>query len=97
MKEGQVQPDNSVGRFLADTMASVPRISSDAFDKLFNDSVQVVSRFCTRRKIRIQNFSHPLICLKLKFGIGGSIGKETFTTSLFIPSLAAVFVRFLCG
>lgn len=38
--EGQVQPDNSVGRFLADTMASVPRISSDAFDKLFNDSVQ---------------------------------------------------------
>lgn len=40
-QEGQIEPDNSVGRFLADTMASVPRISSDAFDKLFNDSVQV--------------------------------------------------------
>jgi hypothetical protein len=40
-QEGQIEPDNSIGRFLADTMASVPRISSDAFDKLFNDSVQV--------------------------------------------------------
>lgn len=41
MQEGQIEPDNSIGRFLADTMASVPRISADAFDKLFNDSVQV--------------------------------------------------------
>lgn len=38
--EGQIEPDNSIGRFLADTMSAVPRISSDAFDKLFNDSVQ---------------------------------------------------------
>lgn len=40
-QEGHVSPDNSIGRYLADTMASVPRISSDAFDNLFNDSVQV--------------------------------------------------------
>jgi len=38
--EGQVEPDNSVGRYLADTLASVPRESTDAFDKLFNDSIQ---------------------------------------------------------
>ncbi len=34
-------PDNAIGRYLADTVASVPRVNSDAFDKLFNDSVQV--------------------------------------------------------
>jgi len=38
--EGQVEPDNSVGRYLADTLASVPRVATDAFDKLFNDSIQ---------------------------------------------------------
>eukprot|EP00897_Mesotaenium_endlicherianum_P002407 jgi/Mesen1/2194/ME000152S01287 len=32
--------DNSIGRYLADTVAVAPRISNDAFDKLFNDSVQ---------------------------------------------------------
>ncbi|CAM6095491.1 unnamed protein product [Calypogeia fissa] len=40
--EGRVAPDNAVGRYLADTMAVVPRITPDAFDKLFNDSVQDV-------------------------------------------------------
>jgi translation initiation factor 3 subunit F len=40
--EGQLPPDNAIGRYLADTIASVPRVNSDAFDKLFNDSVQDV-------------------------------------------------------
>eukprot|EP00244_Chara_vulgaris_P006479 TRINITY_DN245_c0_g1_i1.p1 TRINITY_DN245_c0_g1~~TRINITY_DN245_c0_g1_i1.p1 ORF type:complete len:286 (-),score=59.01 TRINITY_DN245_c0_g1_i1:839-1696(-) len=38
--EGQVAPDNTIGRYLADTVAAIPRIGGDAFDKLFNDSVQ---------------------------------------------------------
>eukprot|EP01018_Ginkgo_biloba_P036023 Gb_36251 [translate_table: standard] len=38
--QGRIVPDNNVGRYLADTIAAVPKISPDAFDKLFNDSVQ---------------------------------------------------------
>eukprot|EP00245_Coleochaete_scutata_P017194 TRINITY_DN8300_c0_g1_i1.p1 TRINITY_DN8300_c0_g1~~TRINITY_DN8300_c0_g1_i1.p1 ORF type:complete len:294 (+),score=59.25 TRINITY_DN8300_c0_g1_i1:76-957(+) len=38
--EGRTAPDNTVGRYLADTVASIPRIGAEAFDKLFNDSVQ---------------------------------------------------------
>jgi translation initiation factor 3 subunit F len=40
--EGRLKANNSIGRFLADTVAAVPRMSRDAFDKLFNDSVQDV-------------------------------------------------------
>ena len=40
--EGRLPPNNAIGRFLADTVAAVPRLSRDAFDKLFNDSVQDV-------------------------------------------------------
>ncbi|MCO5563967.1 hypothetical protein L7F22_017620 [Adiantum nelumboides] len=38
--EGRSPPDNAVGRYLADTIASIPKISPDAFDRLFNDSIQ---------------------------------------------------------
>lgn len=38
--EGRTAPDNVVGRYLADTLASIPKISPDVFDKLFNDSIQ---------------------------------------------------------
>eukprot|EP00249_Psilotum_nudum_P006760 c20034_g1_i1 orf=337-1191(-) len=38
--EGRALPDNTIGRYLADTVASIPKIAPDAFDKLFNDSVQ---------------------------------------------------------
>lgn len=38
-QEGHTLADNSIGRFLADTVASVPELS--AFDKLANDSIQV--------------------------------------------------------
>lgn len=37
-------PDNNVGRFIADTVASIPKLSTSAFDKLVNDSVQVILR-----------------------------------------------------
>jgi translation initiation factor 3 subunit F len=40
--EGRLKANNSIGRFLADTVAAVPRMPRDAFDKLFNDSVQDV-------------------------------------------------------
>lgn len=38
--EGNIAPDNNIGRYIADTLASVPKLSSTAFDKLVNDSLQ---------------------------------------------------------
>lgn len=34
-------PDNNIGRFISDTVASIPKLSSSAFEKLVNDSIQV--------------------------------------------------------
>ncbi|PKA62400.1 Eukaryotic translation initiation factor 3 subunit F [Apostasia shenzhenica] len=38
--EGRLAPDNNIGRFIADTLSSFPKISPAAFDKVFNDRVQ---------------------------------------------------------
>ncbi|KAG8066888.1 hypothetical protein GUJ93_ZPchr0005g14262 [Zizania palustris] len=38
--EGRVAPDNKIGRFIGDSVASVPKFSPAAFDKLFNDKIQ---------------------------------------------------------
>ncbi|KAF6147093.1 hypothetical protein GIB67_036812 [Kingdonia uniflora] len=38
--EGNIAPDNSIGRFISDTIASIPKISPAAFDKLINDTLQ---------------------------------------------------------
>jgi translation initiation factor 3 subunit F len=38
--EGKVVPDAEVGRQIADTMATVPRIRPEVFDRLFQDSLQ---------------------------------------------------------
>ncbi|KAI8540071.1 hypothetical protein RHMOL_Rhmol09G0233200 [Rhododendron molle] len=38
--EGRVAPDNNIGRFISDTVASIPKISPAAFDRLVNDSLQ---------------------------------------------------------
>uniref|UniRef100_A0A0D9WBT1 Eukaryotic translation initiation factor 3 subunit F n=1 Tax=Leersia perrieri TaxID=77586 RepID=A0A0D9WBT1_9ORYZ len=38
--EGRVAPDNKIGRFIADTVASMPKLSPAAFDKLFSDRIQ---------------------------------------------------------
>lgn len=38
--EGKVTPDPEVGRQIADTLASVPRVRPEIFDRLFNDSLQ---------------------------------------------------------
>ena len=40
-QEGRVAPDNNIGKFISDTVASIPKISPPAFDKLVNDSLQV--------------------------------------------------------
>lgn len=40
--EGQNPPNKNIGRYLMDTIASVPRLGEDTFSKLFNDSVQDV-------------------------------------------------------
>ena len=40
-QEGNIAPDNNIGRYIADTLASVPKLSPTAFDKLVNDSLQV--------------------------------------------------------
>lgn len=38
--EGKTSPDAEIGREVADTLATVPRIRPEVFDKLFNDSLQ---------------------------------------------------------
>ncbi|TYI45201.1 hypothetical protein E1A91_D13G020100v1 [Gossypium mustelinum] len=38
--EGRVAADNSIGRFISDTVASLPKLSPSVFDKLVNDSLQ---------------------------------------------------------
>jgi len=37
---GEVEPDISLGRRIADTLASVPSVDPRVFDKMFNDSLQ---------------------------------------------------------
>ncbi|KVI01052.1 Rpn11/EIF3F C-terminal domain-containing protein [Cynara cardunculus var. scolymus] len=41
--EGLVAPDNNVGRFISETVSSIPKLSPSAFDKLVNDSLQIFS------------------------------------------------------
>lgn len=38
--DGKVAPDAEIGREIADTLASVPRVRPEVFDRLFNDSLQ---------------------------------------------------------
>ncbi|XP_057788698.1 eukaryotic translation initiation factor 3 subunit F [Salvia miltiorrhiza] len=38
--EGRTAPDNKIGRFISDTIAALPKLSPNAFDKLVNDSLQ---------------------------------------------------------
>ena len=38
--DGKVVPDPEVGRQIADTLSSVPRVRPEVFDRLFNDSLQ---------------------------------------------------------
>jgi len=38
--EGHVDPDNSIGRFISETVSSLPKLSPSAFDKLVNNSLQ---------------------------------------------------------
>jgi translation initiation factor 3 subunit F len=37
---GSIQPDNEVGREIAATLAAVPRVRPEVFDRVFNDSLQ---------------------------------------------------------
>ncbi|GAB4859978.1 hypothetical protein Ancab_011457 [Ancistrocladus abbreviatus] len=38
--EKRVVPDINIGRFVADTLSSLPKMAAPAFDKLVNDSLQ---------------------------------------------------------
>ncbi|GAB2285759.1 Eukaryotic translation initiation factor 3 subunit F [Dionaea muscipula] len=38
--EKRVAPDNDIGRLIADTLSSLPKMSPTAFDKLVNDGLQ---------------------------------------------------------
>lgn len=40
--EGRVEGNKEVGRYLADSMSSIPHIDAEEFESLFNDSVQDV-------------------------------------------------------
>ena len=37
---GEVEADDAIGRQIADTLSSVPRVRPEMFDKMFNDSLQ---------------------------------------------------------
>lgn len=95
-----------MGRYLADTLASIPKISPDVFDKLFNDSIQVISlvsaeamlifdRACARNL----NF----LCVVLNFCPGSSTGalsgqfdKNTVISSKEVEFSSSNFLNFLC-
>ncbi|XP_073316532.1 eukaryotic translation initiation factor 3 subunit F-like [Primulina huaijiensis] len=38
--EGRVAPDNEIGRFISDTVASLPKLPPQVFDKLLNNDLQ---------------------------------------------------------
>lgn len=38
--DGSMPPDDDVGRQIADTLSSVPRVRPEAFDKMYSDSLQ---------------------------------------------------------
>ncbi|KAI0519053.1 hypothetical protein KFK09_006493 [Dendrobium nobile] len=38
--EGRLIPDNNIGRFISNTLSSLPKISPATFDKVFNDRIQ---------------------------------------------------------
>lgn len=40
--DGKIPADAEIGRYLADTLATVPRLTRDQFEKLFGDSIQDV-------------------------------------------------------
>jgi len=40
--EGRVDPDNKIGKCISDVVGSLPKLPSLAFDKLVNDSLQVI-------------------------------------------------------
>ena len=46
-----------MGRYLSDTIASIPKISPEAFDKLFNDSIQVTYLKSNTIDICIKSYS----------------------------------------
>lgn len=38
--EGRLIPDNNIGRFISDTISSLPKLSPAAFEKVFSDRIQ---------------------------------------------------------
>jgi hypothetical protein len=38
-----VAADNKIGRFIADAVSSMPKLSPSSFDRLFNDRIQVTN------------------------------------------------------
>lgn len=38
--EGRETPDNNIGRFISDTLATIPKMPPAVFDKVFNDKIQ---------------------------------------------------------
>jgi hypothetical protein len=38
-----VAADNKIGRFIADAVSSMPKLSPSSFDRLFNDRIQVTT------------------------------------------------------
>jgi len=39
-KAGRAKPDPAIGRHLADTLASIPRLEPSEFERMFNEGIQ---------------------------------------------------------
>jgi len=53
---GQIAPDNNIGRFIADAVASLPKLPPQVFDNLVNDSLQVKDcKFQAKAKHFVKN------------------------------------------
>ncbi|KAA8534103.1 hypothetical protein F0562_031704 [Nyssa sinensis] len=48
--EGHVAPDNNIGRFISDTVASIPKLSPPDFDKIVNDGSITLTIFVEHHK-----------------------------------------------
>ncbi|KAJ1564054.1 hypothetical protein HK405_015961 [Cladochytrium tenue] len=66
VQNGEIEPNNAIGRFLMDTVESIPRIDPAAFEKMFNSHLQdllmvVYLANLTRTQLSIAQRLHSLV------------------------------------
>uniref|UniRef100_N1QPA3 Eukaryotic translation initiation factor 3 subunit F n=1 Tax=Aegilops tauschii TaxID=37682 RepID=N1QPA3_AEGTA len=79
--EARVAPDNKIGRFIADTVSSMPKLSPASFDRLFNDKIQdnlalVYLSSITRTQIAVAEKLNTAAQMRLKLRASDRTFKE---------------------